>query len=956
LGESSTQAAEQRWRMLCERSLAGVFRIDMDGRVQDANPALARMLGYASVEELFRLPAWEWYRCGPDGCDLREWLNRDHVIPSVELRLERSDGTPMWVLASAALVEEAGSPAFIEGTVVDLTEAKRAREKILHLNRLYSMLSHLDQAIVRSGGQDQLFREACRVAVEDGGFRMAWIGLLNPETRVVEPVARYGFEEGYLDGLKITVAEEAEGAGPTGRALREGRHFVCNDIAGDTTMLPWKDAAVERGYRSSAAFPIRTEGKPTGAFSLYAADSGLFDDETLALLQEIADDLGFALENMHRDELRRNAEYERARLSASEQAARAQAKAEARFRELLEAAPDAILEIDRSGRIILLNPAAERLFGYSRDELLGETLETLVPEPLRERHVARRTEYMQRPVSRAVTQGRELCARRKDGAEIPVEISLSPVRSESGDLVTCIVRDITHRKRAEEAQRESAQRIASILESITDGFLALDREWRFTYLNHRAEQLLERQSAELIGTSIWEQLPDLPGSVFHAECLRAVAEGVPVEFSTACAGGKLWVDVHAYPSESGLSVYLQDITERKQLEERFRQSQKLEALGRLAGGVAHDFNNLLTIIGGYSQMVLDALPNRSPLHKDLEAVAEAANRASALTRQLLAFSRHQMVEPKILDLNRLVEKTNRMLRRVIGEDIDLCLALTPGLGRVRADPSQLEQVLLNLALNARDAMPQGGKLSIETSEVVLEGHFSLAPPELLPGAYLVLSIADTGTGMDASVRSRIFEPFFTTKTKGRGTGLGLAATYGIIKQSGGDILVDTELGKGTTFQIYLPRVDRAVKTSRGAAPGKRSPRRGTETILLVEDEATVRKLVREMLAALGYKVIEASSGTEALRAWEAARGAVQLLVTDIIMPQMSGPQLARELTLAQPGLRVLFVSGYTSETIARHGVDISDASLLAKPFTREALGAKVRELLDGAAGPRAHAN
>ena len=827
---------------------------------------------------------------------------------------------------------------------------RRAEEKLLHLNRLYSVISHLRQAVVRSPSRDSLFDEVCRIAVQDGGFRMAWIGLVDPETLLVEPVAHWGFEDGYLNAVRISVQEAPEGRGPTGSALREGRHFICNDIPNDDAMAPWRDEAARRGYRSAAAFPLHIAARPAGALTLYAGEPGFFDPENIQLFEEVAADVGFALENMERDRQRRRAEQERAQLYLSEQDALTQAQAGARFLELLEAAPDAILEVDRDGRILLLNAAAERLFGFAREELLGQPVELLVPLRFREAHPVHRASFLADPSTREVAPGGCVEALRKDGSQFPVEIGLSPIQSASGDRVTCIVRDIAKRKRTEDALHESSRRISNILESITDGFFALDRDWRFTYLNRKAEQLIGHSREKLIGGNIWEAFPELLGTVFETQWRTAAAGNVPIGFSASYPGGKFWAEVHAYPSEDGLSVYFQDITARMRLEEQFRQSQKLEALGRLAGGVAHDFNNLLTIIGGYGQIALDGLAARDPVRKDLETVVEAANRASALTRQLLAFSRHQVVQPKVLDLNRLVHKVSKMLRRVIGEDVELRLAPAPHPLRVKADPGQLEQVLMNLAVNARDAMPQGGRLSIEIASVDLQAHAPGAPPDLPRGGYVMLSVADTGTGMDENVRARLFEPFFTTKPRGKGTGLGLSTVYGQVKQNKGDILVETELGKGTTFRIYLPRIDRAPKPLRKEPPA-RPPRRGSETILLVEDEDQVRELTRDMLLSQGYKVIEACDGPTALRILEAHPGPIDMLLTDVIMPGMSGRQLAEKLLSMQPHLKVLYISGYTDEAIARHGLLEHETHLLQKPFTRKALASRVRILLDAAPRP-----
>ena len=389
-----------------------------------------------------------------------------------------------------------------------------------------------------------------------------------------------------------------------------------------------------------------------------------------------------------------------------------------------------------------------------------------------------------------------------------------------------------------------------------------------------------------------------------------------------------------------------DVTERTQLEHQLRQAQKMEAMGRLAGGVAHDFNNLLTVIGGYGQMVRDALDPKSPLRRDIEAILEASDRASTLTRQLLTFSRRQMVEPRVLDLNRNISRVSRMLRRVIREDIELVTLLKADPARIKADPAQIEQVLLNVAVNAKDAMPKGGKLTVETAYVDVAEEEAAAPDGLKPGQYVALYMTDTGTGMDAETQSHLFEPFFTTKSKGKGTGLGLSTVYGIVKQNGGEIAIASELGRGTAVRIYFPLAEERVKT--GAAAGRRPVARpGTETILVVEDDAEVRKLAAEMLSRQGYGVLEAASGPEALRIWRQHAGSIELLLTDVVMPSMPGPELAAKLTAERTGLKVLYMSGYPEEVMTKHGLTASESTFLHKPFTSDALIHSVRLVLDG---------
>ena len=404
--------------------------------------------------------------------------------------------------------------------------------------------------------------------------------------------------------------------------------------------------------------------------------------------------------------------------------------------------------------------------------------------------------------------------------------------------------------------------------------------------------------------------------------------------------------------ERTFELFAEDVTERRALEQQLRQSQKMEAVGRLAGGIAHDFNNLLMVISGYSEFLLDRLGPDPALRAPAQEIASAAGRATSLTRQLLAFSRKQMLAPKILDLNGVVTENLKMLTRVIGEDIDLVMIPAAGLGTVRADAGQIEQVIMNLAVNARDAMPSGGKLTIETSNLSLDEEHARFHPPLIPGKYVMLAISDTGAGMDSETQSRIFEPFFTTKGT-KGTGLGLSTVYGIVKQSGGYIWVSSEQGKGTTFKIYLPRVAEAVESPAQVvvAPESAATEPGTETILLVEDEANLRYLARQFLEKQGYRVIDAADGAVAMQIAVAHEGVIHLLLTDVIMPGMNGRELAQRISEIRPNVKVLYMSGYTENVIGRNGTLDAGVRLLQKPFTLRDLKSKVREVLDSTPFP-----
>jgi len=401
----------------------------------------------------------------------------------------------------------------------------------------------------------------------------------------------------------------------------------------------------------------------------------------------------------------------------------------------------------------------------------------------------------------------------------------------------------------------------------------------------------------------------------------------------------------------GYQGIIRDITDRKRaeqemkaLEEQLRQSQKMEAIGRLAGGIAHDFNNLLTIIKGYSQLSLSELKEGHPLMENLEGIQKATDRATDLIRKILAFSRRQLMEMRVLDLNTLLMDLDKLLRRIIGEDIELVTVLAEDLGRVKVDPGQIEQVILNLSVNAKDAMPNGGKLTIETANEELDDAYARSHLSVIPGRYVMLSVSDTGVGMSPEVRERIFEPFYTTKEKGKGTGLGLSTVYGIVKQSGGNIWVYSEPGQGTTFKIYLPREEEPLEEIREKVV-KEEFLGGSETVLVVEDEEEVRKLAVRILQNQGYKVLEASQGNEALSICEQHEEPIHLLVTDVVMPGMSGRDLSGRLTSLRPEIKTLYMSGHTNSAIIHHGVLEPGVNLLQKPFTPEALIRKVHEVL-----------
>jgi two-component system cell cycle sensor histidine kinase/response regulator CckA len=503
--------------------------------------------------------------------------------------------------------------------------------------------------------------------------------------------------------------------------------------------------------------------------------------------------------------------------------------------------------------------------------------------------------------------------------------------------------------------QKSEQLVPALLDSASQAIVGADDTGRIVLANARTFEMFGYDRSELLGCPVEQLLPEASREKHtgYRGDYMAHPRVRPMGIGMELAGRRK--DGTEFPVEVSLSfvrtdegtfaiAFVTDITQRKKLEEQLMHAQKMEAVGRLAGGVAHDFNNMLTVISGYNQMTLDQVSPLDPIRGYAEEILKAADRAAALTNQLLAFSRRQITQPRIFNVNSALTHTEKMLRRLIGEDIELSLQLGGDVGNIKADPGHLEQAIVNLATNARDAMPDGGRLTIETANTRLDEDYARTHPGVQPGEYILIAVTDNGQGMDRETKRRIFEPFFTTKEQGKGTGLGLATVYGIIKQAGGDIWVYSELGHGTTFKLYFPKAAESASESQGASAAAPA-REGAETILVAEDEQGVRELTAKMLKGLGYNVLTASGGTEAADVAKSYEGEIALLLTDVVMPGMSGTQLAQALRRRRPNLKVVYISGYTENTISHHGVLDPGVSFLGKPFSREALGRKVREAL-----------
>ncbi|MBK7973445.1 MAG: PAS domain S-box protein [Deltaproteobacteria bacterium] len=630
-------------------------------------------------------------------------------------------------------------------------------------------------------------------------------------------------------------------------------------------------------------------------------------------------------------------------------------ESEARLKGIIDSAMDGIVSIDEEQRIVVLNPAAERMFGTHLGEVRGQPVAVLLPEEKREGHT-RQVEAFARGVilRRQIVAQTQVFGRRASGELFPIEASISQVRIGERKPFTAVIRDISGRLKAQEALRESDERFRQLADNVREVFWLSDLATDVViYVSPAYETVWGRPCASLYATPTdWAEAihPEDRARVLAARGRQALGTYDEVYRILRPDGSVRWIRDQAVPVRDPdgrvirIAGVAEDVTERRELESQLRQTQKMESIGLLAGGVAHDFNNLLTVIGGNTELLLADLPPNGEPHGLAAEIQAAGERAASLTRQLLAFSRQQVLEPQVLDLNAVVTDTEKMLRRLVGEDIVLTTHLATGNARVNLDPGHLAQVIMNLAVNARDAMPRGGRLVISTSAVERSAAYAERHPKVKPGRYVVLSVADTGSGMTAEVRERVFEPFFTTKSAGRGTGLGLAVVHGIVEQSGGHLELDSEVGVGSTFRLCFPAV---IESIAARIDGQaESGTRGTETILMVEDEETVRRLGERVLKSYGYRVLTAVDGRHALEVLAATRLPIDILVTDVVMPNMDGRELSDRLRTQQPTLKVLYTSGYTDDAVIRHGVDHAEVAFLQKPYTPLVLVRKVRDLLD----------
>jgi len=891
--EEALRELEEKYRLLVENANEAIFVIQ-DGILRFFNIKNIELIGY-SKEELTSTPFINFVHPDDREVTLGRYLKRirGEELPGVNVfRIIDKTGNIKWAEINSVLISWEGRPATLN-FLDDITERKRAEE------------------VLRES------QERFRLAFEDANIGMCLVDLNGRLTRVNQKMCEiFGYTRKELEELTV------------------------NDIAHpeDLNLSPTFMDRATSGEVEHAIFEKRYFHK-NGHIVYGQVSSSLVRDAQGApqyFISHVQD------------------------ITERKQAEVALRQSEEKFKQLFDDAPVGYFEYDVQGRITSINRTELEMLGYALEEMIGQLVWKFVVEE----EIARQQILAKLAGTMPPARGLERTYRRKDGTTFPAIVEDRLILDSEGKIkgIRATIQDITEHKKAEEALRSSEEKYRTILENIEDGYFEVDIAGNFTFYNDSLCRILGYSRDEMIGMNnrqytdqenakkLFQAFNKVyrtgePAREFDWEIIRKDGTRRSIEAS---------VSLLKDPSGNriGFRGIVRDITERKRieqekttLEEQLRQSQKMEAIGRLAGGVAHDFNNLLTVIKGYSQLSLTEMKKGDPLKENIEEIKKAADRAADLTRQLLAFSRRQVMEMKVLDLNDLLRNLDKMLRRVIGEDIELATILEENLGRVKTDPGQIEQVIMNLAVNARDAMSKGGKLTIETANVDLDQAYARAHVAVKPGPYVMISASDTGVGMPPEIRDRIFEPFFTTKEKGKGTGLGLSTVYGIVKQSSGNIWVYSEPEKGTTFKIYLPRVDEPFEELKEKLVKKELPR-GNETILIVEDEEDVLKLAGRILSRQGYHVLEASSGEEALRICKKKKEPFHLLLTDVVMPQMSGRQLEEQLSRVCQDFKVLYMSGYTDNAITHHGVLEKGMNYIQKPFTVDGLIRKVREVLD----------
>lgn len=925
----------QEWHATFNAIADAVCLLSADGRIIRLNKSFKKLAG-RTEDEIIGFPCWEILHGTSgyiDNCPTLRSLE-SHQRENIALEF---DGKWFDITVDPILDENGKILSFVH-IMRDITSSKQHEQRIGKLNRIYRVMNGINQLIVRSPEQKLLFKEVCRIAVEEGGFRMAWIGLVD-ETRKVLPVAHAGEVGSYLEKINISLCNGPNGHGPTAAAMHSGKHVICNNVVHDAIMLPWREDALRHGFRSLAALPLLVEGMAIGTFNLYAGEPGFFDEEEERLLVRLADDISFALEVARREEQRRHSTELLAENSA-------------RLATIMDSINALIYVADLDTfEILFINEYGRKIWGDITGKICWQTLQDGQPGPcafcsndkLLNADGTPTGVYVwefQNTVTGRWYDCRDQAIRWNDGRMVRMEIAT----------------DITESKEAARKLSTYTAHLSTLVQTIPDLIWLKDVDGVFLTCNRMFERLLGAKEAEIIGKTDYDFVDREQADFFRMHDRRAMAAGKPSvneELVTfADDGHKALLETIKTPMYDadgkliGVLGIARDITEQRSLEEQLRHSQKMESIGTLAGGIAHDFNNILTAIIGYSEITLMKMPENDPLRNYVRQILAGSERAAHLTKDLLLFSRKQTSERKTIDLNDIIRNIETFLKRIIRADITYTVDLQNEVLPMIADRYQLDQVLMNLATNACDAMPSGGTLKVATNQVDLDEAFIKPYGYGKPGQYASITVSDTGLGMDEKTRLRIFEPFFTTKDVGKGTGLGLAVVYGIIKQHDGYVDVCSEPGKGTVFRIFLPLI--VVETVDAATTASiKQPTGGAETILFAEDDDMLRTLASSVLEEYGYKVITAVDGADAVCKFTENMDSIDLVIFDLMMPNMKGNEALSEIRKMRPAVKAIYVSGYAADSFNDASDLEKSVPLLIKPLTPTELLLAVRSQLDG---------
>ncbi len=933
-------------RTLVDHLPVAIYLKDLAGRKTLANPVELSYAGVTSETEILGKTDSDLFppeEAAAYRADDQKVLDSGNAVINREGSFTKPDGSVIWFLTSKVpLCDATGRVTGLAGINLDITERKQVEGTLLRTQRALQTISDCNQALVRATTEPALLQEICRVIVKEGGYRFAWVGFAkHDEQRTVQPAAHAGYEEGYLEKLSLTWADAERGGTPTGRAIRTGQPAVCRDFRTDPTVAPWRDEAIKRGYISSITLPLLTDGKTFGILNIYSSDANAFDAREAKLLAELADDLAYGIQALR-------ARTERQQIEET------LANERKLLRTLLDNIPDKIYFKDRDSRFIRVNPALGRHVGLNDPaEAIGKTDFDFFSEE----HARQAYEDEQA----IIRSGKPLVGKEEKetwlGGRVGwVSTTKMPLWNPEGQVVGTfgISRDITERKRTEEQIRDQAR----LLDLAPEAILVRDLEDRVRYWNKSAERIYGWTAQEAIGKKVGRLLhKDFSNGAKYEAAWKAVLEkgDWQGEFTLRTKSGQevieetRWTlvrDPQGIP-KSILTISA-DITEKKKLEAQFLRAQRMENIGAVAGGIAHDLNNVLTPLLVAVQLLKGKI-NDADGQKLLNALETNVERGAKLVKQVLTFGRGVQGERIPVQPAYIIREIKQIIQETFPKSVEFECDSPAGLWTITGDSTQLYQVLLNLAVNARDAMPNGGKLSFRLENVVLDEAYSRMNLGSKPGPYVVFEVTDTGTGIPKEIHDRIFDPFFTTKDPGHGTGLGLSTTLGIVKSHGGFIHCYSEPGKGSTFKVYLP-ANAAPKAAENAATEQiKLPRGRNELVLVVDDEEPIRAVAQKTLECFGYRVLLAANGVEAASLYSSRRNEIAAVITDMAMPVMDGPATIVALRSINPEVKIIGSSGFGSKYAAPRANGAETEHFIRKPYSTEAMLHALHQVLHGSA-------